>query len=873
MPDYSYDSAAEWNTGDFTNANAVEVSGKLTPGVSPETLATNVSENDLSVYLRCREGSGASIENVGSAGDGTLAGGSWAERADGRHYITGGLVTVAYHASMKVAETDDNDDETTSYNWTAQIRVQFGSVAAAVFMQRANRFQLGMDASGLPYVKNYYHISRVYGEGHSFTDLPQGDPFYLNYTNLVSGSVTLTLAGGDTYPQSYSVDYANGTITFTSGGTSTGECLVNYIHHEATGWNELADDTALEVDTWYTIGASCSGGALTLYVDGVAVATLSSNYADNDSEEDLVAGFAGDWDQVMYSGNESASNRVSFPNSGSWEKRITLAGDRAARYLEMNVALADEHSISISLAFADSDDDLDYVDGWSYASFVDGVNEIYPPPTGLYHGTHLLIKISCSEGAYDREAVLVDYLKVYLREPATPVAEQTTSPYADLDIEDVSAEDLSALIREVQNNRTVIKEISRTVTNLKRAVSTNDNYGEGGLPGVGDPGGATPSDPTTGFTVRLATTEERLDICEFNGTWHLGMIRTLQSDLNRAFDWIARDGNALYPLLGRVAALENAGYATTTEVATAVSDHNASASAHDNGAGTSLYDHKILSSGVHGASEGDPLMTLADTNTAIGNHAALGTNIHGIGSGNYVAWTDQSDQRQVGVRWLVLANASLENDGVIDVAIDSLIGNHASVSTGIHGAPAGKPVAYASEGTGDVVLTAAGLILAGLGEDGLIDDAIDALIGDHASNASAHHAKYTTGEAEAVIAAELVDGQSIDLRIDALIATHEGSSTAHGSVESNFASHKDATTGIHGASGNYLAKSTQSYNTVETIISNGNFATETYVSTALSSYSTTSYIDEADVALGGFIATNESDISDLDSRVTTLENA
>jgi cytoskeletal protein CcmA (bactofilin family) len=49
----------------------------------------------------------------------------------------------------------------------------------------------------------------------------------------------------------------------------------------------------------------------------------------------------------------------------------------------------------------------------------------------------------------------------------------------------------------------------------------------------------------------------------------------------------------------------------------------------------------------------------------------------------------------------------------------------------------------------------------------------------HVGNASAHHAKYTTAEAEAVITAELVNGQSIDNAIDALIGTHAGLASAH----------------------------------------------------------------------------------------------
>jgi len=806
--DYTYDTQTQWEEGDFTNAQATDPTGKLTPGVAPETLATNVSENDLSVYLRCREGSGASIENVGSAGDGTLSGGSWAERADGRHYITGGLVTVAYHASMKVAETDDNDDETTSYNWTAQIRVQFGSVAAAVFMQRSNRFQLGMDASGLPYVKNYYHISRVYGEGHSFTDLPQGDPFYLNYTNLVSGSVTVTGTDGTPVGNSYTVDYTAGTITFTSGGDYTAELLVNYIHHEATGWNELADDTALEVDTWYTIGAACNNGALTLYVDGVAVATLSSNYADNDSEEDLVAGFAGDWDQVMYSGNESASNRVSFSNSGSWEKRITLAGDRAARYLDISVALSDEHSISISLAFADTDDDLDYASSWSFSNFVDGTNWIYPPTDGLYHGTHLLIKISCSEGAYDREAVLVDYLKVYLREPATPIAEQTDSPYADVDIEDVTAEDLSALIYEVQNNRTIIKEIYRTVTNLRRATSSNDNYGGADYPGGGDYGSgditalrsllnehiAADSGVHGVYCGSVAGQCDIIDRIAYHSSRFIGVHGI--ADTRALLDTSHNVSTGVHGLSSRahVASEEYVaaeistdlvdGGAIDTAIDTLISAHNVATGVHGAGGSTiatvaNIATHSGLDHDVHGVAGDGTQGTIQGGATItgwitddIGTHAALDTGVHGATGGSfYLARSAQNS-----------------------VTVETLISNHAALDTGVHGCTESYVLADTKN------------------------------IADHNSNAVAHTAFGSSLYAHAVDATGIhgiADTSALRTltQINSLIGDHDDAPAAHGSVESNFASHKDATTGIHGASGNYIAKSTQTFNTVESLIS------------------------------------------------------
>ena len=742
--DHVFDSAAEFETGEFTNCHAVDPSGKLTPGVSPETLAENVSENDLSVYLRCREGAGTAIENVGSAGNGTLTPGTWKTRADGRHYIQGGTVNVSYHASMKVAETDDNDDETKSYDWAAQIRVRFSSIAAAVFMQRSNRFQLGMDASGKPYIKNYYHISRVYNNKITLDAYPQDEWFPLSSSNLVNGSVTLTKDDGTSTGRTYEVDNTNGKIKFTSGGAYTGTIWIDYMHHEDSGWSEIKDDTALEVDTWYTIGAVCNGGSLTLYVNREAVATLSSVYCDNDPGTDLVAGFVGDWDAVMYSGNSISSNLVSFPSSGSWEKTISLAGDRAVRYLEMEVALGDEHSISVGITFDDDVDNLPYVDGWSYSRLVDGYNRIFPPEVGLYHGTKMLVKISISQGAYDREAVLVDYLKIHLREPATPIEEQTESPYTDLSLEDVTAEDLTALIREVQENRTVIKELSRSVVRLKEKAGRNLG-GEGG--GGGDPGGGSGQDADWAEEINRRLEANQLELWFWlplirQDHVHVGNLLQKQHflDARRAVHW-----DHIMENMRDITVLQDAGYATEAYVTTAISDHAAIiGGTHGvSGAGNviagtdDIATHAALVTGVHGVGGNKVAQSSGTiiTETQVSTHSGLTGGVHGIsGAGNYVASTDN-------------------------------IATHASDTTAVHGIT-------------DTALLATLAIAA----------ALDEKIDNHEADTTAIHGIANTG---ALATSTYVDNE---------IAAHEGSGTAHGSVESNFASHKDDGTNVHNVS-------------------------------------------------------------------------
>ena len=551
-----------------------------------------------------------------------------------------------------------------------------------------------MDGSGLPYVKNYYHVSRMYNNKVTVDALAQGDWFYLSYTNLVNGSVVLTDDAGASTGRTYEVDNTYGKIRFTSGGAYTGTLWIDYMHHEASGWSTLADDTALEIDTWYTIGAMCNGGSLTLYVDQVAVATLSSDYCDNEPGTDLVAGFVGDWDSVMYSGNASGSNLVNFPSSGNWEKTIALAGDRAVRYIEAEVALSDEHSISMSFAFADDADNLLYVRGWSYSSFVDGYNRFYPPQGGLYHGTNLLIKISLSEGDYDREAVLIDYLKVYLREPATPLQEHLASPYEDLAIEDVTAEDLSDLIAQVQANRTVIRELSRTVLNLERPIP---NQGGGGLPGdPGLPGSGTPDISWADRFAEFWTANRDLE-------WRMGALEGVTRSelylLNKLTSSHTGDIAQLFALQNTLLNIINVHTAATTSVH-GIADTAALATSGD------ISTHAGLTTGVHGvgaqyvALTGNPATTVEyKISTAIGDHAFIKTGIHGVGASEVASKAGITDHNSNAYAHTAYGSSlylhaidttnihGIANTGVLATStyVGDEIGFHAALSSNVHG--------------------------------------------------------------------------------------------------------------------------------------------------------------------------------------------
>jgi hypothetical protein len=83
------------------------------------------------------------------------------------------------------------------------------------------------------------------------------------------------------------------------------------------------------------------------------------------------------------------------------------------------------------------------------------------------------------------------------------------------------------------------------------------------------------------------------------------------------------------------------------------------------------------------------LVMQAITDVAM-NLALLGSRIYDVEDKvdvpGYLAWTDQSEQRQVGVRVVYLLSLALQDDGLIDDAIKENIATHAALVTGVHGA-------------------------------------------------------------------------------------------------------------------------------------------------------------------------------------------
>ena len=130
---------------------------------------------------------------------------------------------------------------------------------------------------------------------------------------------------------------------------------------------------------------------------------------------------------------------------------------------------------------------------------------------------------------------------------------------------------------------------------------------------------------------------------------------------------------------------------------------------------------------------------------------------------------------------LVTHEADTSTHGVSEVAGTADIATHTSDDDAHHA------VYEQSNATSDIATHAAlpavhqdapALILAHKNDADAHQDA-PALIATHTADNDAHHTKYTDGEVESVITAEIVGGQSIDNAIDSLIATHAAASDSH----------------------------------------------------------------------------------------------
>ena len=398
--DYEYDSQASWAEGDFKNCHAVDPAGKLTTGVSPSTLA---EKDNLGVYLRCYAGSGTVIYNSGTGGNGILIGGEWKTRSDGRHYISKGTVTIPYSSAMKVPAGNCEYGEGSTYDWTVQIRVKLDSIAASIFMQRDKRFQIGIDADGIPYVKNYYSVGWIYDERVTIADPVHGSPNvipFLGQKGLILGTERVWIAkpgpymeaGGyepgfeltyypDTNPNEeqyyllatewypgfapYAYPWLDNTLIFFGPFTNGTEFLIKYRRQmfanmdDQEGWVEVKGDVedTLQAGKWYLLTAVCNNGAIRLSIDDSLIAKFDGYYdidiwttwystrvgktpcVSPDPETDLIIGYATGSWEEALYSGEAALV-LNYPISGEWSEVYDLGIEKTKRpYIKFDLNL------------------------------------------------------------------------------------------------------------------------------------------------------------------------------------------------------------------------------------------------------------------------------------------------------------------------------------------------------------------------------------------------------------------------------------------------------------------------------------------------------------------------------------------------------
>ena len=552
----SVNSEAEWEAGGLDGCNALDPAGKLTLGVSSATIAEYVSEGALAVFIRCREGTGTTLENPGLAGDGTLSNAdAWRTRDDGRHYLYGRQVTVAFHASFAIA-----DDEGDKYCQSAGIVVKLESIAAQIFMTRANRFQLGITAGGLPYASYY-----------------------------------------------------------DKGGT----------------WRMATAGEALETGVWYELAMTAGNGFVYLYVDGVRKAGVTGFYGRPDpGSGSLVVAVSGGLYSTFYLFGDTTdgSSLLRGSTSGTWSKVTALTTRHTLRKVIVDSAIGEEHSGTITFAFADAEANLDYVPVLTFNLQDQAAWTYWPSEKGLKAGTYVKITIQLTARSWDRDVPIVDYVTAtfcdcvtslydYEGYEETPAYEEVL-PVPELPI----PEDLNGLIQEIIRQREQITELKRSDASLGL-----------GLDGLGDAVGnlaqrigayITAPDMGTGVPGYRLYYKDTAKLCE-------ELLQRIQVNESQLFGV----ASLVPPLVSRMTRLEE-NMLTEADITAMLQGGGDIDSAID----TLIATHAALQTGVHGISDGSAIASMNAVDGAIsGACSAPGETIYDHVTGRISSHVGETD--------------------------------------------------------------------------------------------------------------------------------------------------------------------------------------------------------------------------------------
>ena len=269
---------------------------------------------------------------------------------------------------------------------------------------------------------------------------------------------------------------------FTLRIDSAGKPALDF--YSGSGWKTITGKEALEPGKWYHLSFVIAGNGMAILLDGNEVARLTGFNPRTSPTSDLFVGCYGDWtDFYLIGSSQDGYSILNQATSGTWEKKIHLGADQTVRFIEATVAKKEyEHSASISIAFADNEDDLDYSPNWMW-TLTDGQQLLFPQERGLIHGTWMKITVRLGAMSWDRTVPLVDSLRVVTRD-VSPVIDSLSEDdglgYSELAEEEGTPEDLSSALAEIRKLKEFVKEIKRATHHFgglnKWANTTWDNY-------------------------------------------------------------------------------------------------------------------------------------------------------------------------------------------------------------------------------------------------------------------------------------------------------------------------------------------------------------------------------------------------------------
>ena len=392
---------------------------------------------------------------------------------------------------------------------------------------------------------------------------------------------------------------------------------------------------ALETGVWYELAMTAGNGFIYLYVDGVRKAGVTGFYGRPDpGSGSLVVAVSGGLYSTFYLFGDTTdgSSLLRGSTSGTWSKVTALTTRHTLRKVIVDSAIGEEHSGTITFAFADAEANLDYVPVLTFNLQDQAAWTYWPPEKGLKAGTYVKITIQLTARSWDRDVPIVDYVTAtfcdcvtslydYEGYEETPAYEEVL-PVPELPI----PEDLNGLIQEIIRQREQITELQRSDASLGL-----------GLDGLGDAVGnlaqrigayITAPDMGTGVPGYRLYYKDTAKLCE-------ELLQRIQVNESQLFGV----ASLVPPLMSRVTRLEE-NMLTEADITAMLQGGGDIDSAIDKLIAT----HAALQTGVHGISDGSAIASMNAVDGAIsGACSAPGETIYDHVTGRISSHVGETD--------------------------------------------------------------------------------------------------------------------------------------------------------------------------------------------------------------------------------------